>query len=259
MTVRAPGSPRRIPLLDEVRGLCVVLMVIYHGLYTIGYLFGGLWARKLFQFFAPAEPFFAGIFIFLCGLCCVLSRNNWKRGGLLWLVAAGVSVVMALFFPETPIWFGVLHLLATGILLFALTEKGWRHIPTGVGMALCGVLFLLCWRLPVQYGPGVFGIPGVWSVPVPGSLIAIPWLYPLGLGRIPGFQSDYFPVLPWIFCFFAGSFAGRFVKAGKLPAFARRSHVRPLAFLGRHALMVYIVHQPLIFGTVWVVYRLMGR
>ena len=88
----------RIALLDELRGLCVLLMVVYHGLYTLGYYLDIAACRRLFHFFTPVEPLFAGIFIFLCGLCCPLSHSNLKRGALLAVVAAGVSLVMAVGF-----------------------------------------------------------------------------------------------------------------------------------------------------------------
>ncbi len=237
----------RIALLDEVRGLCVVLMVVYHGLFTLGWYSGIAICRDLFRFFTPAEPFFAGVFIFLCGLCCTLSRSNLKRGLLLAIVAVGVSVVMAVGFPENAIWFGVLHLLATCILLYALLHRIIARLPGWLGAIVCAVFFFLCWHLPVQYEIGFFGIRGVWEIPVPGHITQQAWLYPLGLGRIAGTQGDYFPLLPWIFCFFGGSFLGRYVR--QLPHALKRSHLPPLAFVGRHALIFYVVHQPLIYGV----------
>lgn len=236
----------RIAFLDELRGLCVFLMVLYHGLYTLGYYLDSPVCRKLFRFFTPVEPLFAGIFIFLCGLSCTLSHNNWKRGGLLAIVAAGVSLVMNVGFPDDPIWFGVLHLLATCILLYALARPLLVRVPGWVGLLVCAALLVLCWNLPVQRGAGFFGIEGVWEVPVPREVMAQKWLFPLGLGRISGSQGDYFPLLPWLFCFLGGSFAGRYLH--RLPKVLHRSHVPPLSFLGRHALLIYIAHQPIIYG-----------
>lgn len=246
--MRTPSSSR-IALLDELRGLCVLLMVVYHGFYTIGYLFDLSIGRELFRFFMPVEPVFAGVFIFLCGLCCTLSHNNWKRGGLLAIVAVGVSLVMAIGFPDEPIWFGVLHLLSCCILLYALLQKPLRRIPLWLGAGVCALLFALCWNLPVQTQPGYFGISGLWSVSIPTTLIEHWWLYPLGLGRIPGTQGDYFPLLPWVFCFFAGSFVGRPLAQGRAPQWMRLPHVPPLSFLGRHALLIYVLHQPAIYGA----------
>ncbi len=245
----------RIALLDEVRGLCVVLMVVYHGFYTFGYYLDSekhetlaRTCRELFDFFMPIEPLFAGIFIFLCGLCCTLSRNNLKRGALLALVALGVTVVMAVGFPDDAIWFGVLHMLSVCILLYALLHRTIAKTPGWLGAAVCAMLLWLCWNLPVQYAAGFFGIRNVWEVPVPAHVMRIKWLYPLGLGRIGGVQGDYFPLLPWLFCFFGGSFLGRYIH--RLPRCLKCSHLPPLSFVGRHALIIYVVHQPIIWGIV---------
>lgn len=253
------SSLTRIALLDELRGFCVLLMVIFHALFTFGYLLGIGFCKRLFLFFMPLEPLFAGVFIFLCGLCCVFSRNNLKRGLLLAAVAAGVSLVMAIGFSDEPIWFGVLHLLSVCILLYAAIAPLLRRVPVWLGVVVCAVLFVLCWNIPSQYENGYFGIAGVWTLPVPTTLIRRPWLYPLGLGRIDGVQGDYFPLLRWIFCFFAGNFIGRPIANGALPAWTYRSHIPPFSFLGRHALAIYILHQPLIYGVGMTLNSLLGR
>ena len=175
----------RIALLDELRGLCVVLMVVYHGFYTFGYYLDSEKLASLseacrffFDYFMPVEPLFAGIFIFLCGLCCTLSRSNLKRGALLAVVAGGVTAVMAIGFPDDVIWFGVLHMLAVCILLYALLHRVIAKIPGWAGALVCAVLLWLCWNLPVQYADGFFGIRNVWEVAVPRHVMEKTWLYP---------------------------------------------------------------------------------
>ena len=60
------NEKKRIHLLDEIRGFAVFCMVLYHGFFILGELFEVEAATKLFDFFTPVEPFFAGIFIFVC-------------------------------------------------------------------------------------------------------------------------------------------------------------------------------------------------
>lgn len=250
----APQKPfekgKRIHLLDELRGLAIVVMVIYHAFFTIGYLYDLPYGVNLFAFFAPAEPFFAGMFIFICGISCHLSHNNWKRGGLLMLIAAGITAVLWVVMPDEIILFGILHFLSVAILLYALLRPLLDRIPPLAGLLLCALLFALTWRVPVYHG-SFFGIHGLLEWPVPPAWVANPWLYPLGFGYIP--CSDYFPILPWIFLFFAGSFCGVWVRAGRLPSFAYRKHVPPLAFCGKHTLLIYVVHQPVIYALCYVV------
>lgn len=243
----------RIHLLDELRGLCVVLMIFYHAFYTFGYIFSFSPAKQLMRFFSPVEPLFAGIFVLLCGFACRLSRNNFKRGGLLALVAVGMSAVLFLFMPDQMIWFGILHCLAVCILLFAAMRKLLDKIPPLVGVIVSAVLFLLTWHVPFYEGR-YFGIEPFFAWHYPIRWILNEWLIPFGIGRT--LSSDLFPLLPWFFCFLAGTFLGRWQQ--KLPAFTKKRHCPPLAFIGRHSLLIYLAHQPLLYGIAWLLSLLFG-
>ncbi len=243
-------GPKRILFMDEMRGLAVFLMVFYHGFYTLGFLFDMAWARALFLFFMPVEPLFAGLFIFICGISCCLSHSNVRRGLLLLAVALTITLVMWIFLPEEIILFGILHFLSVSILLYALLHRVLDKIPPLVGLLACAFLMLITWWIPVYNGSQV-GIKGLLSWPVSDTLKNQLWLYPVGFSYIE--CGDYFPLLPWIFCFLGGSFCGVWAKAGRFPAWMYRKHLPGVSILGRHALIVYIVHQPVIFGVCWVV------
>ncbi|MGI6264673.1 MAG: heparan-alpha-glucosaminide N-acetyltransferase [Acutalibacteraceae bacterium] len=248
----------RICFLDEARGFDILLMIAYHAFYTAGWVLNLQTGKDLFRFFAPVEPFFAGVFIFICGVCCRLSRNNFKRGGLLALVAAGISLALWFFMPDNMIWFGVLHMLAVGILLFALLRPLLDKLPPWLGLALAVVLGVITWHVP-GYNGALFGVPGIWSVPIPEWMRLNPWLYPLGLGQGTLHGTDYFPLLPWLFVFLAGCYVGVWAKAGKFPRWMSRSHVPFLAAIGRHSLIIYVVHQPVIYGVGWLILQVIGR
>ena len=250
------GSRRRIYFMDEVRGFDLILMVFFHAFFVIGYLFDFAWGRELFLFFNPAEPFFAGLFIFICGISCRLSHSNWKRGGLLLLVAAGMSLFLWFFMRDEMIWFGILHFLAVAILLFALLRPLLDRVPPLAGLIVCALLLLLTWWTPVYQG-SLLGIKGIFEVALPQSWREMWWLYPLGLGAGEG--SDYFPLFPWIFCFLAGSFAGVWAKQGRFPGWMYKRRLPWLAWLGRDTLIIYVVHQPIVFGLCWLIVTLMGR
>ena len=65
----------------------------------------------------------------------------------------------------------------------------------------------------------------------------------------PDFASaDYFPLLPWFFVFLLGTWAGRYVKAGRLPQWFYTAKAPRLALVGRHALVLYVLHQPLLYA-----------
>ena len=244
-------SRKRIHALDELRGFCLLLMVAFHAFYLIGYTFDVAVCRQLFDFFLPIQPLFAGIFIFLCGLSCNLSRSNLKRG---WLLAGAAVLLTAVLWcavwwrmlpPDSAVWFGILHLLACCVLLYCLFHPVLNRIPPLLGVLLCAALFVLCYHLPFDNG-GWFGISGWFVVQLPPSPLDHPLLYPLGLCPISP-VGDYVPLLPWLFCFLTGSFTGVWAVRGRFPKWTYRRRVRVFSWLGRHSLIVYLVHQPILY------------
>lgn len=89
------------------------------------------------------------------------------------------------------------------------------------------------------------------AIQLPDALFQTSFLFPFGIPG-PGFRSsDYFPLFPWIFVFFAGGFFGKLAAGGKFPAFAYKSRIPFLSWMGRHALILYVVHQPVLYGVTW--------
>lgn len=235
------GLRKRVGFLDEMRGLCILLMVAYHGAYDIIYLFG--WDIPIFHsaFLRFAQPFVAGIFIFLSGICCRFSRSNLRRG----MVALGLGVLMGvftlLFLPEQAIYFGILHLLGTAMLLFALLQKGLDRLAPLPGLLLCLLLYLFTFGAQRGY----LGLPGVAWITLPSSWAAYPWLLPLGFSAA---GADYFPLLPWLFVFLGGSYLGTPFVQRDMPDFFYRGRSRFLGVVGRHTIYIYLLHQPVLYG-----------
>ena len=101
---------------------------------------------------------------------------------------------------------------------------------------------------------------GFWNLP--GGRLALPQAlyasYPTAyLGFMPKsfFSTDYFPLLPWLFLFWAGYFLHHLVGRGRL-APLRRSVCPPLGWMGRHSLVLYLLHHPVILGVLTAVFRL---
>jgi len=243
-----PGH-RRIHFMDELRGFAVLCMVFYHAFFTLAYLYDQQWGLALFNFFMPAEPFFAGLFIFISGISSDLSHSNLKRGLKLLGVALAVTLVTVLFVPTEAIYFGILHFLAVCMILFGLTKSFFNKIPFWWGMAGCVLLYVLTKGI----SGGYLGFGSGFALQLPSVLYTTDWLVPLGIYDRWFTSSDYFPLLPWAFVFLAGTFFGRFAAAEKFPKFTYKSHMPPLSFMGRHALIIYIVHQPVITGVAWLV------
>ncbi len=255
----AGTSKKRILLLDELRGFAVICMVFYHGFYLAAYLFQWEAAIWLFSFFQPAEPAFAGLFIWLSGIAALLTRSNLRRGIRLFLIALAIN-----FATHALVWFGIdglqikfgiLNLLSVCMLLAAALVPIIKRIPPMVGMLVSVILFLFTLHLE----DGYLGL-WHWTLPLPAQLNQ--WgnlLFPLGILPDNFYSADYFPLLPWIFLFFGGMSMGVWAANGKFPAFTYRSRIRPFAFVGRHALIIYILHQPILFGLFYLVQFALGH
>lgn len=84
-------------------------------------------------------------------------------------------------------------------------QKLWDRIPLILGLAVCAVLFLI--TMPVS--DGYLGLPGTLAWKIPAGWYEFGWLFPLGIHRADFFSADYFPLFPWIFLFFCGTYIGR--------------------------------------------------
>ena len=117
----------RIHTLDELRGFAVFCMIFFHAFYTIGFVFGQKWGVTLVDFFYPAEPYFAGLFIIISGIASNLSHSNLERGVKLALISLTVSIVSLMVLGQKGmIQFGILHFLSAAMIFacssFFLTD-----------------------------------------------------------------------------------------------------------------------------------------
>lgn len=246
------NAKNRIYLLDEIRGLAVFCMVFYHAFYIIGTSFGISGANDLFEFFKPVQPIFAGIFIFICGISCTLSRSNLKRGLILLGIALGMTFVTALVMPkmgfvECEIYFGILHFLSLSILIYSLLSKKIGKASVFVGILVCAVLY--AFTSGIGEGKLAYGELVVFTLPE--KLYETNLLVPLGIYNSDFFSADYFPLFPDIFIFFTGVFAGKQFIAKGYPEWCFENKIPFFSFLGRNALLIYIAHMPLIYGIAY--------
>lgn len=245
---------RRIESMDELRGLAVFCMIFYHGFFLIGVVFHYSPGNWLFNFFMPAEPFFAGIFIAVSGISSRLSHSNTKRGLKLLAIALALSAVTVFLLPllgveGAGIYFGILHFLSISMLIFALLRPVLNYISPMWGIVLCMVLYILTENI----GNGYLGIAPDFRLIIPAKLYELSYLFPVGIHTVTFSSADYFPIFPKLFVFLAGTFFGIYVKAGRVPEWAYKKRIAFLSWLGRHALLVYILHMPIIYVIAFII------
>ena len=255
------GPRTRVGFLDEARGLCIILMVLYHGLFNVVFLFGwdftladgtralhALWHLPAMRF---AQPFVAGIFIFISGIACRYSRSNLKRGAIVLALGLCITGVMLLFMPDQAIYFGILHFMGSAMILFALLNRTLDKVPPSLSFLVCAFIFTLTLNVP----NGFFGLSGLWTYSFPAGWTDIGWLIPLGFTAA---GADHFPLLPWLFLFLAGSCLGLAFVQQDMPGFFYRNRSRFLAATGRRTIYIYILHQPVLLGLMFGIDFLLG-
>ena len=235
----------RVHLLDELRGMAILLMIVDHMMYDGYFLLGfhaiGWWFR---QPMLSVRSLFAVLFLLISGIACRYSHSNMKRGALCFGLGMVITLVTWIVAPDQLILFGILHAMGLSMLLVGMFGKLFDRLPPLPGMILMLILSLLSWDIRF----GRFGIPGIWQVEIPASFYQFDLLSPLGFPS-PGFHSaDYFPLMPFFFVFLMGFYLGVYFKKGKMPAWTYASHSRTLGLIGRHTLIIYLLHQPILYG-----------
>ena len=229
-----PGSRTlsRAWWLDAARGLAVVAMVAYHlawDLSHFGVIVTDVVADPAWRLFAKA---IAASFLLIAGLSLAFATREgvrWpavlRRIGIISAAALAVTVVTYVSFPDRFIFFGILHAIAVS----SLIALALRRLPAGV-VALCGVVVLL---LPRFVQSELFDASGlVW----------------LGLGTTVPLTNDFEPVFPWTGWMLLGLALGR---SGLLPASSKDpGRTSLLVLAGRWSLVIYLVHQPILFTLV---------
>jgi uncharacterized membrane protein len=234
--VRGAGraaAPQRLALVDGLRGLALCLMVVYHFAFDLVWFhviradFNNDW------FWLGFRAVVVTLFLALVGVSLVLARRAdrgprafWGRIGLIAGCAVLVSVASYLTFPQTFITFGILHCIAvSSILARPLVDKP---------------------RLALVAGIAVIALGNALHLPV----FDAPWLNWVGMMTHKPLTEDYVPLLPWLGVVLVGVAIGHGLLSPAGSALVAAGRVTPtwLAWLGRHSLLVYLVHQPVLVG-----------
>lgn len=228
----------RILWLDGWRGLACWLMIGYH-LFFDCVMFG--WLPQSAPAWWPAfvlQRFIALSFIFLSGVSAHFTRSNLRRGLITAAAALVVSVVS--YGVHAPIRYGMLEFLSCAMILWHFTGKTVGRVPDRLAPWLWVVLYLV--TRVISYT----------------TFVDVQWLYWLGL-RAHGFVSyDWVPFFPNIFMFLLGSwFGSRLAVAPKDSLLRRAGAPKWLTWPGQRTLIIYLLHQPVLYGVCWIANQLL--
>lgn len=237
----ASQTPARIPGLDIARTVALGAMVLFHFTFDLelfGFLPPGTTTQPgVWRALAVAT---AGSFLLLAGVGLWLAHGGgirwpafWRRFAIIAAAAAAVSAGTYMAFPDAFVFFGILH-----------------------SIALCSLFGLAALRLPVWVIVALAVV--VYFAPdfARSDIFNAPWFWWTGLQTAPLRTVDYEPVFPWFAPFLVGIALAKLAgQSGALARFAtdRPSRAARLAGLpGRYSLIIYLVHQPILIGLVWI-------
>ena len=231
---------RRLVEVDIARGIAVIGMVLFHFRWDLDH-FGIASADMLNGPWYWFGRTVGASFVFMMGLSMMLAearkpqafRFYLRRAAGLMALGLGITVATAYALPEGTIIFGILHLLAVMCLLL-----WWlKRLPVSALLVL-GLLMIAT---------------GFWLNTVK---LESPWLLWLGTLQYGRYMADWYPVLPWGGFGVLGVAVGKWLFDGQQPRFwkpVRANGIlsRSLQFLGRHPLIIYLAHQPVLFAMFW--------
>ncbi|WPB59155.1 heparan-alpha-glucosaminide N-acetyltransferase [Xylophilus sp. GOD-11R] len=235
----------RASRLDALRGLAVVWMTVFHFCFDLNF-HGFIQQRMLSDpVWTWQRASIVTLFLFCAGMgqaLALASGQGWPRFWRRWAQVAGCALAVTagsyFMFPKTFIGFGVLHGLATMLIIARLSGRfgGWLW-PMGA-VALLSPLVAQALLPGTGLEAAFNGVP----------------LRVLGLVTVKPFTEDYVPILPWLGVVWwglaAGSWAARHRRAWLEGPLAGGAAARALAWLGRHSLPWYMLHQPVLMGLV---------
>ena len=236
----------RYPEVDMVRGIAILMMIFFHTVFDLSFF--GISAIEVssgfWKYFAYAT---ASLFLLIVGISLTISHARAAtslsghrlalkfvyRGAGIFLLGLLVTVVTFLYLHEGYIVFGILHLIGISVMISPLFFRFKKY------NLVWGLLFIITgYFLPMINGPA--------------------WLLPFGIHPATFWSVDYEPVFPWTGIVLIGMGIGEYLYPGGVRKYAIPSipsfFMQPLAFLGKHSLMIYLIHQPLIILLLAIVF-----
>jgi len=228
----------RLHSLDIFRAWAILLMIVFHFSYDLNY-FGYISVQLNRETFWLIFRFIiVSMFLFSVGISLKLSHRKkiqWnkvkKRTFILVLASILVSISTYFEFPQTWVYFGILHFIALASLL-ALPFLSRPYLSLILSFS---ILFLSAL--------GYLRLHGL-------------FLYLQPILHLPKHTQDFVPFFPWFAVILLGISFVNFGLEEKIKFNINTPINKFLAFLGRHALIIYLIHLPLLFALVMLFYKL---
>jgi uncharacterized membrane protein len=221
--------------LDLARTFAIVLMVIFHFIYDLKFFGWVNWDIPDGEGWKQFRWIIITLFFLCLGLSLTLAHKRGFRAKKFVTRVAQISggafiISLTSYFaiPENWIFFGVLHFLALASLI-------------------C-IFFINMPKLSFLIGIG-FIVLGI------SELVHPRWPFYLLVEGLPNYTNDYVALVPWLgMVFFGISLAHtQWFQKDPLSTYNRLASNQVLIWPGQHSLSIYLLHQPIIMGTMFII------
>lgn len=225
------SKKNRIWEIDFVRGFGIIIMIFIHILYDLEafYNLPAGYGKGILAFIADIG---AMCFIVVSGISTMISRNSLKRGISIFLLGLVITIITYLQNNEFFIVFGILHFMGLCMILFSSIKK-------------LKPLYLII--ISIIIGSSCFLIPHI--------KVSHNNLFFLGFINERFSSSDYYPLLPWSGAFVFGMGISKIFYKDKKSIFKFDLKDNLVNFVGRNSLIIYLVHQPIILGILYIIMK----
>lgn len=235
----------RFDVVDALRGLAMVWMTAFHfffDLTQLGYVRQNFYSDP---FWTWQRTLILSLFLFCAGMgqaIAVAQGQSWPRFWHRWAQVVGCALLVTvgswLMYPQSYIYFGVLHGMALMLIITRLTTR-WGGWLWWLGVLAIAIKFIAPYALQTGY---LAQFSDIFNAP------QLNWL---GLITRKPITEDYVPLLPWLGVMWWGVATGNWLSsqgAGCL-SWPLPAALKPLAKIGRWSLSYYMLHQPVMMGA----------
>jgi uncharacterized membrane protein len=231
--------------IDSLRGIAIIMMVIFHIIFDLAFfeVYDLDFKTGALFYFNISIPL---LFLMLVGISLTLKNNKFRlivketpgriirsivqRGFVILIGGILISFSTWFLLSDGIIHFGILHLIGISVIMaIPLLQFRWLNLVLGSSCIILGIII---------------------------ESIRIDGYYLIWLGFRPSiyYSLDYFPILPWFGIVLFGIFLGNhfyddYQRSFALKDISQNFLIKKINFLGKHSLIIYFLHQPIIIVT----------